>query len=62
MKRVWIVLSLILVLAALAVPALANADDEPGFTPAGWTWDESAVANTDGDSGSTPDGWTWDES
>ena len=40
MKRLCTVLSLILVLAALAVPAIANAGDGHGFTPAGWTWDE----------------------
>ena len=41
MKRLCTVLSLILVLAVLALPAIANADDDPGFTPTGWTWDES---------------------
>lgn len=41
MKRLCTVLSLIVVLAVLAVPAIANADDDPGFTPSGWTWDES---------------------
>jgi hypothetical protein len=40
MKRLYILLSLILLLAVLAVPAIAQADD-PGFVPAGWTWDES---------------------
>jgi hypothetical protein len=32
---------LVLVLAALALPAVAQADDGFGLTPAGWTWDES---------------------
>jgi len=41
MKRLYLVFSLILLLAVLAVPAIAQADDDPGFTPAGWTWDES---------------------
>jgi hypothetical protein len=41
MKRLYAVLSLIFVLAVLAVPAIAQADDDSGFAPAGWTWDES---------------------
>jgi len=41
MKRLYITLSLVLVLAALALPAVAQADDNLGFAPAGWTWDES---------------------
>jgi hypothetical protein len=41
MKRLYTVLSLILVLGVLAVPALAQADGDSGFAPAGWTWDES---------------------
>lgn len=41
MKRVYLVLSLVLVLAALALPAVAQADDGLGLVPAGWTWDES---------------------
>jgi hypothetical protein len=41
MKRLYLVLSLIFLLAVLAVPAIAQADDDPGFVPAGWTWDES---------------------
>jgi hypothetical protein len=41
MKRLYLVLSLVFMLAVLAVPAIAQADDDPGFTPAGWTWDES---------------------
>jgi hypothetical protein len=40
MKRLYIVLGLILVLAALAMPAIAQADAVV-FTPDGWTWDES---------------------
>ena len=56
MKRVYTVLSLILVLVALALPAFARADDDgaPAFAPAGWSWDESAPT-------ATPEGWTWDE-
>jgi hypothetical protein len=41
MKRLYAVLSLILLVAVLALPAIAQADDNPGFTPTGWTWDES---------------------
>jgi hypothetical protein len=41
MKRLYTVLGLILVLAVLAMPAIAQADDDVGFVPAGWTWDES---------------------
>ena len=41
MKRLYAVLILIFALAVLAVPAIAQADDDPGFAPAGWTWDES---------------------
>jgi hypothetical protein len=41
MKRLYVCLSLIFVLAVLAVPAIAQADDGFGFAPAGWTWDES---------------------
>ena len=57
MKRLYLVLSLVAVLAALALPAIARAGDAPGDTPAmvdGWTWDENAAA--------VFDGWTWDES
>ena len=41
MKRLYTVLSLVLLLAVLALPAIAHADDGAGFAPAGWTWDES---------------------
>jgi hypothetical protein len=41
MKRLYAVLSLILLVAVLAVPAIAQADDDPGFAPTGWTWDEA---------------------
>ena len=41
MKRLYIALSLVFALAALALPALAQADDGLGLTPAGWTWEES---------------------
>ena len=40
MKRLYTFLSLVLLVVALAVPAVAHADDDPGFAPAGWTWDE----------------------
>jgi len=53
MKRSRIILlSLVLLLAVLALPAFARADT----TQVGWTWDESAV------SVEPPQyGWTWDE-
>jgi hypothetical protein len=54
MKRLCAVLSLILVLVVLALPAVARAAD-PATTPDGWTWDESTATSV------TPDGWTWDE-
>jgi hypothetical protein len=54
MKRLCIVLSLVLLLVVLALPAVARADD-PAPTPDGWTWDESTAPSV------TPDGWTWDE-
>ena len=41
MKRLYVVLSLILLLAVLALPAFARADGGHGFAPTGWTWDES---------------------
>jgi hypothetical protein len=53
MKRLYAVLGLLLVVAALALPALALADDGSAQAPTGWTWDESGAA--------TADGWTWDE-
>jgi len=44
MKRLYTLLILVLVLAALAVPAVAYASDEgsptAGATADGWTWDE----------------------
>ena len=40
MKRLYIILSLVLLLAVLAVPAIAQADNNRGFVPDGWTWDE----------------------
>jgi hypothetical protein len=54
MKRLYAVLSLILVLAVLVLPAVARADENSPPAPAGWTWDESNASIT-------PDGWTWDE-
>jgi hypothetical protein len=53
MKRLYTVFSLILVLAVLALPAVARADDGAA-APTGWTWDESS-------SSAAVDGWTWDE-
>ena len=51
MKRSQIaLLSLVLLLAVLTLPALARADDVPD----GWTWDETTL------SVAVPDGWTWD--
>ena len=41
MKRLYLVLSLVLLLTALALPAVAQAGSDHGFVPAGWTWDES---------------------
>jgi hypothetical protein len=69
MKRSRIVIvSLVLLLALLTLPAFARADVVPnGWTwdestvsvvpvPAGWTWDEAAVSID-----ATPEGWSWDE-
>lgn len=41
MIRLYTVLSLVLLIVVLALPAIAQADDGPGFAPTGWTWDES---------------------
>lgn len=41
MRRLYLTFSLVLVLAALALPAVAQAHGGHGFTPVGWTWDES---------------------
>ncbi len=41
MKRLYAALSLVLLAAVLAVPAIAQSDDNSGFARAGWTWDES---------------------
>jgi hypothetical protein len=67
MKRLYVLLSLIILLSLLALPAVARADDLPGASaeqtqPAdpvtdGWTWDETAPG-----SAFSTDGWTWDES
>ena len=55
MKRLYAVLSLILLVTVLALPAMARAvDSSPPAAPAGWTWDESGATQS-------PDGWTWDE-
>ena len=55
MKRLITVLSLILVLVVLAVPAVAHADDHSSPAQDGWTWDEASSP------GAIADGWTWDE-
>jgi hypothetical protein len=54
MKRLYAVLSLILLVTVLVLPAIARADDTAPPAPSGWTWDESGATQT-------PDGWTWDE-
>jgi hypothetical protein len=41
MKRLYAVLTLIVLVGVLAVPAIGQADDDSGFVQAGWTWDES---------------------
>jgi hypothetical protein len=53
MKRLYAVLSLILLVVVLVLPAVARADDAAPPAPSGWTWDESGATQ--------PDGWTWDE-
>ena len=53
MKRLAIFISLILLLAVLALPAVARAD-RGAAQPSGWTWDESSAP-------AFLDGWTWDE-
>jgi len=52
--RLCTVLSLILVLAVLALPAVARAAGDAAPAPSGWTWDELSARIL-------PDGWTWDE-
>lgn len=64
MKRLYTVLSLVLVFVVLAMPAIARADDaappaaeqtQPADpAPDGWTWDENSPPVA-------PEGWTWDE-
>ena len=42
MKRLAIIFSLVLVLAVLAVPEIAQAGNGGGgMAPTGWTWDEA---------------------
>ena len=71
MKRSHMIVLLGLCLVAvLALPALAHADETDGWTwdqpvaaepaPDGWTWDE-AVAGEPATEVPAPDGWTWDE-
>jgi hypothetical protein len=59
---VW---GLVLLIAVLAMPAIARADDipPPGEqsqpaepAPDGWTWDEASATAP-----AAADGWTWDE-
>ena len=53
MKRSQIVLfSLVLLMAVLALPAFARADN----VSVGWTWDDAAVGIDPPQSG-----WTWDD-
>ena len=40
MKRLYTILGLILLLAVLALPAVAQAGGDGGAVPTGWTWDE----------------------
>jgi hypothetical protein len=40
MKRLTTVLGLVLLLVVLALPAVAQADNNGGPVPTGWTWDE----------------------
>ena len=54
MKRLYAFLSLIFLVAVLALPAIARADDASPPASCGWTWDESGATQT-------ADGWTWDE-
>jgi hypothetical protein len=73
LKRLYTLLSLVVLFAVLAMPAVARADDPPvasgepaqQLTPDGWTWDEAApVEPTSADpapADPAPDGWTWDE-
>ena len=55
MKRTRIIflLGLVVLVLALALPAVARADESTD----GWTWDGSVATSTD----PAPDGWTWDE-
>jgi hypothetical protein len=41
MKRLITILSLVLLLAVLTVPAIAQAGNGGGTAPTGWTWDEA---------------------
>ena len=57
-SRVFL-LSLILLSALLALPAIARAEEAPD----GWTWDETVIVAVEpaSEAGPAPDGWTWDE-
>ena len=50
-SRIVLLLSLIVLVVVLALPAFARADSGTS----GWTWDEPAATQP------APDGWTWDE-
>jgi hypothetical protein len=53
MRRLHTLLTLVVLLCVLVMPAVARANDPPA--PDGWTWDEAVPAVV------APDGWTWDE-
>jgi hypothetical protein len=66
MKRSHMIVLLgLCLIAVLALPGLAHADEMHGWTwdepvaaepaPDGWTWDEPVATEPE------PDGWTWDE-
>jgi hypothetical protein len=58
LKRLYALLSLVVLICVLAMPAVARADDP---TPDGWTWDEATLPTDPAPVDPTPDGWTWDE-
>ena len=50
--RIVVVLTFVVLMLSLALPALARADSSAD----GWTWDGSVASSPD----PAPDGWTWD--
>ena len=52
MKRLCTVVTLVVLLVVLAMPALARGDAP--VRPDGWTWDQASGLVATG-------GWTWDE-